>query len=775
MKISLNWLREYGTLPESVSELAELLTRAGVEVEEVITHGVDLPEVVVAQIVSSDPHPNADRLSVCQVDDGSGEPRQIVCGAKNYQVGDKVPLALPGAILPGDFKIKVGKLRGVKSEGMMAAAEELGLPKAGEGLLILPQEARVGAPLSEIFPAESVLDLEITPNRPDLLSHVGMAREVAALTGAAWQDRPFVEGDLPSVTAPVAIETPLCSLYTLQALHGVTVGPSPDWLRKKLEAVGLRSINTIVDVTNFVLFETGQPLHAFDADKIEGEILVRPAGESRDFEALDEQRYALDPGDVVIADASGPVALAGVMGGRHSGVTATTCNLLLESACFDAGQVRKTSRRLGLASDSSHRFERGVDPAGVLPAARRAVEMILELAGGSVGELRVTGPVRDPIPARVVPLRLERLAAVLGIPVSADKVDAILTGFGLGKTGQGWEIPTFRQDLTREVDLIEEIARVIGMGAIPSRISATPAVPGEADVAYDFQMDLRRKLVAQGLNEARTSALVSSGGGCEEALRLRNPLGEDQAFLRTSLVPGLLTALTHNIRQGMRRVALFEIGRTFHAGNPEESMTLALVLNGVTAAADWRGTPARAFDWHDARGRLEALLPAPCQLRPTTAKVPFALVAEILVGECCVGVLGQLAPSEAKKLDAEGPVLAAEISLVALRGLGRDFNYREFPRFPAMGRDIALLCPLDLSYADVERTLREANEKLLVQIEPFDVFIDPTGEKVPRDRKSIGISLTFRAPTRTLNSEEVNTAFESLKESLGTKLAVDFR
>lgn len=775
MKISLNWLREWGEVPESVSALSELLTRAGVEVESVLTHGVDLPLVVVAQIQSSEQHPNADRLSVCQVDDGSGEPRQIVCGAKNYQVGDKVPLALPGAVLPGDFKIKVGKLRGVKSEGMMAAAEELGLAKGEDGLLILPKDAVVGASLSTIFPPETVLDLEITPNRPDLLSHIGMAREVAALSGKTAKTLSQSADPRPAIVGPVEVESSLCSVYILQAINGITVGPSPDWLKRKLEAVGLRSINSVVDVTNYVLMETGQPLHAFDADKVTGEIQVRLAGETRKFAALDDQEYGLDPGDLVIADAAGPIALAGVMGGRDSGVTLETTRIFLESACFDAASVRKTSRTLGLASDSSHRFERGVNPEGVLAASQRAAQMILELAGGTLGELRATGLPAPGAQDRIVCLRPERLAAVLGVTVPSDEVKRILTGFGLTSTESGWKVPGFRPDLTREVDLIEEIARVIGMEAIPGKISATPAVPTAADATYDFEMSVRRKLAAQGLSEARTSALVAAGRESGEAIRLRNPLGEDQAFLRTSLVPGLLTALTHNIRQGASRVALFEVGRTFHAVAPEETGTLAVVLFGTSEAGDWRGTPDRTYDWHDARGCLEALLPGPCTLRPATARAPFALMAEVFFEEQSLGILGQLAPSEAKKFDADGPVLAGEISLAALQSLKSSFVAKDLPRYPAVVRDMALLCPRDLPYAEIAETLCSSGEVLLANVDAFDVFVDPSGEKVPLDRKSIAISLTFRTPERTLNGEEVNIACERLKESLGSKLGIDFR
>lgn len=774
MKVSLNWLKELVELPASVAELTDLLTLAGVEVEGVETTGVSIPKIVVAQILESERHPNADRLSVCKVDDGSGTPRQIVCGAKNYKVGDKVPLALPGAEMPGGFKIKVGKLRGVESEGMMCSAEELGLPKGEDGLLILPADAVTGTPFSDLYPGDTVLDLEITPNRPDLLSHIGIAREVAALTGKTLT--------LPATSAPdftvagsVVIDTPNAPLYTVLAISGVKIGPSPDWLRKKLEAVGLRAINNVVDITNFVMLEMGQPLHAFDAAKLSGGIRVRAAVEGEEFLALDGRTYKLNPDNVVIADDKHALALGGVMGGEGSGVTNSTTDILLESAYFIPGNIRRTSRTLGLSSDSSYRFERGVNMANVRAASRRAADLIVEIAGGVIGAFQESA-VGSIDQAVVVALRPERVTALLGAEIPSDRIDEILTGFGLDKTDAGWSIPSFRQDLTREVDLIEEIARVVGIEKIPARLTAIPSVPGSADTIYDFQMAVRQKLAAQGLSEARTSTLISEAMLWQDlpAIRLRNPLGEDQAFLRTSLVPGLLSALGRNVRQGAGRIGLFEVGRTFHAEGQEERSTLALVLSGETAA-DWRGAKTRGLDWHDAKGLIEVLLRGPFVLQKTEVKAPLALGVKILVGEKCVGQLAQLAPSAARELDVTGAVLVAELDLKALRGLSVRRELEEIPKFPVVTRDIAIVGPLGLAYGEIEDTLRGANEPLLTRIEPFDIFTDASGEKLPADRKSIAISLTFRDAGRTLNSEEVNAACERLKQGLKAKLAVDFR
>ncbi|MEQ1854300.1 MAG: phenylalanine--tRNA ligase subunit beta, partial [Chthoniobacteraceae bacterium] len=362
MKVSLNWLRELVELPPTVPALVDLLTMAGVEVEGVETHGCAIPNVVVAQIRESVQHPNADRLSVCQVDDGTGTARQIVCGAKNYKVGDKVPLALPGAKLPGDFTIKVGKLRGVESQGMMCSAKELSLAEDAEGLLILPTESRIGAPIAEVFPGDTILDLEITPNRADLLSVTGIAREIATLTGKSFKD-PGAAVSQSATSDPqsvVSVSDPvLCLYYTARAIRGVKVGPSPDWLRAKIEAVGLRAINNIVDITNFVMLEVGQPLHAFDAEKLDGALQVRVAADGESFLALDGKTYKLAAGQLVIADQRRAVAIAGVMGGQETGVTEGTTNVVLESARFQPQSIRRTSRTLGLGSDSSYRFERG--------------------------------------------------------------------------------------------------------------------------------------------------------------------------------------------------------------------------------------------------------------------------------------------------------------------------------------------------------------------------------------------------------------------------------
>ena len=797
MKVSLNWLRELVELPASVPELVDLLTLAGVEVEGIATLGVAIPKLVVAEIRESVQHPNADRLSVCQVDDGSGAPRQIVCGAKNYKAGDKVPLALPGAVLPGDFKISVGKLRGVESQGMMCSADELGLPKGEDGLLILPPDAKPGSSLAELFPADTVLDLEITPNRADLLCHIGIAREIAALTGKQFQApaEPMKLGGFGGSVIDVA--SGQCQLYTALTISNVRVGPSPEWLRRKLEAIGLRAINNIVDITNYVMFQTGQPLHAFDADKLEGDICVRMAAEGEEFVALDGRTYRLNPQHLVIADGSHPIALGGVMGGAATGVTESTRSILLESAHFEPANIRRTSRSLGLASDSSYRFERGVDIAGVMHSSNLAAALVEKLAGGALGDFGV-GFAEDstfgvdpsamldeqegPVYTHTVPLRARRCAALLGAPVAEERIDAILSGFGLRKANGAWEIPSFRRDLTREVDLIEEVARVVGIDSIPGRAQARFAPVSAADRQYDAQMTLRRALVGRGFAEARTLMLVgdkasgisSTGVAPEDFRRVKNPMNDDQVILRPCLLSGLLKALASNLRVGAKTVRLFEIGRVFAATAPEESTRLGLVFCGPVAERTWRSGEGGAADLFDLKGVVASVIEGPIDFTPTT-NPSHALALEIKVAGRSVGIAGQLWPKDARALDAENPVLFAEIDLGLLPVAGDAKKARELPRFPAVTRDIALIAPLSLPHAEIVAVLRSAGEALLVDVELFDVFTDPTGARVAADRKSIAYSLTYRSPERTLTTEEVNAAHARLKEGLKAQLGVSPR
>src|SRR5712692_8558888 len=602
MKFSVNWLREFVDLPKNAAEIAELLTGAGVETENIETRGAKIDKVIVAQITASSRHPNADRLTVCEVDDASGTKRQIVCGATNYKVGDKAPLALPGAKLPNGLEIKKNTLRGVESEGMLCSAKELGFGEEAAGLLILSPDAKVGASIVDLFPSDTILDVEITPNRGDLLSHYGLAREISALEGQPLR----LPVEKLADGAPALQKKGLkiaalheCPFYSARKIDNVKVGPSPAWLRAKIESVGIRSINNIVDISNFVMFELGQPTHAFDADKLKGGINVRLARDGEKFLALDGKTYSLAPENLVIADDERAIGIGGVMGGEGTGVTESTRNVLLESAYFLPASIRRTARNLNLPSDASYRFERGVDPGMILRASQRATELIREIAGGTPAkEIGVAGKV--PANPADVSLTYEKADRVVGITIKPKTVDEILTGFGLKKTSAArttkWKIPSHRRDLQRDVDLIEEVIRAFGVDKVPGTDRSRFTPSSAADYSHDLESALRQNLVACGIDEVRTSKLLPRERFAfgESAIELRNPLSEDHVALRPSLITGLLEVLDRNIRGGAGRVAVFEIGRVFEDTNAVEKKRVAILL--------WRTVgknEKREFDFFD--------------------------------------------------------------------------------------------------------------------------------------------------------------------------------
>jgi phenylalanyl-tRNA synthetase beta chain len=571
MKFSVNWLREFVDLPRNAEEIAELLTRAGVETENIETRGASIENVIVSQITVSSRHPNADRLTVCEVDDGSGTKRKIVCGATNYKVGDKVLLALPGAKLPNGTEIRKSKLRGVESEGMLCSAIELGLGQDAAGLLILSPEARIGAPIADLFPGDTILDVEITPNRGDLLSHFGLAREIAALTGKKLKSLPR-EPEIDIKKSGVTISaTRECPFFSARNIDNVEVGPSPQWLRAKIESAGIRSINNIVDISNFVMLEFGQPTHAFDADKLKGGINVRLARDGEKFLALDGKTYSLNSENLVVADQERAVGIAGVMGGEEIGVTESTKSILLESAYFLPASVRRTARNLNLPTDASYRFERGVDPEMVLRASHRATDLIREIAGGTPAK-EISAAGKLPANPADISLSYQKCDRVTGLMIKPKTVDEILEGFGLKKIqtrrkngSSEWKIPSYRRDLQRDVDLIEEVVRAFGAEKITGTDRSRFTPSSAADRSHDLESSRRRRLVAGGLNEVRTSKLLPRERFTfgENAIDLKNPLSEDHVALRPSLLVGLLGVLDRNIRAGAERVAVFEIGRVF--------------------------------------------------------------------------------------------------------------------------------------------------------------------------------------------------------------------
>lgn len=784
MKFSTNWLREFVELPASTDELADLLTFAGVEIEGIEHRGGDFANVVVAQIRESVQHPNADRLSVCQVDDGSGTNRQIVCGAKNYKVGDKVPLALPGAALPNGLKIKASKLRGVESQGMLCSPSELKISEDSDGLLILAPDVAVGAAFASLFQPDTILDVEITPNRPDLLSHFGLAREIAALASKALKSVP-VAAEAASTGHGVTI-TALreCPFYSARHVANVTVGPSPSWLRTKLEAAGIRAINNLVDITNYVMLEVGQPLHAFDADKLQGAINVRLAAPGEKFLALDGKTYQLSERDLMIADEGRAVAIGGVMGGADTGVTDTTRHVLLEAASFLPSSVRRTARTLNLPSDASYRFERGVDPGMTLRASARAVELMREIAGGSPAAQIATAGSPPTAPADVS-LRYRRCDELLGVEITPDKVDDILRKFGLEKTQDAsadagaWKIPSYRRDLQREVDLIEEVVRAHGIEKVTPNHRSRFTPQSEADRAADFDSALRQRLVALGLFEVRTSALISradANASARGAVDLKNPLSEDHVALRPSLISGLLDVLIRNQNMGASSIRLFELGRIFVPPQATEQRSLGLLFCGDAASAPhWRATAKRQLDFFDLKGAVEALRVPDLGLRRADHPA-FALAAEITSADEVIGMAGQLGTARAAQLGASAPVFLAQIDLEPLlRAACAGGRYQEIDKYPAVSRDIAMIVPETLSHTEVERVLAGANEPLVQRVQLFDLFSGKEGSSIGPGKKSLAYTLTYRDRNRTLTNDEVTVVHTRIRERLKSELGAELR
>ncbi len=780
MKFSVNWLREFVGLPENAEEIAEVLTRAGVETENIETRGAKIDNVIVARITASSRHPNADRLTICEVDDGSGTKRQIVCGATNYKVGDKVPLALPGAKLTNGLEIKRTKLRGVESEGMLCSAIELGVGEDASGLLILSPDAKIGSPSADLFPSDTVLDVEITPNRGDLLRHFGLAREISALTEKKVK-LPAAETKIDIKKSGVGISAPHeCPFFSARKIDNVKVGPSPDWLRAKIESVGIRSINNIVDISNFVMLELGQPTHAFDADKLKGGINVRLARNGEKFLALDGKTYSLTPENLVIADQERAVGIGGVMGGKDTGVTESTKNVLLEAAYFLPASIRRTARNLNLPSDASYRFERGVDPGMVLPASQRATDLIREIANGDPAKgISAAGKI-PPNPGEVA-LSYAKCDQVLGLAIKPKTVDEILERFGLSKsksTSKGrnarstWKIPSYRRDLQRDVDLIEEVARAYGVDKIAGTDRSRFTPTSVADRSRDLESSLREQLVSRGLSEARTSKLIPRTAITENAIELRNPLSEDHVALRPNLLPGLLAVLDRNVRAKAERLALFELGRVFVPPDGKEERHLGLLLWGnVSSAPHWRADEKRKLDFVDLKGAIESLAIPKLSLR-RRAHVDLALAAEVFSGDQRIGVAGQLSAKRTSAVDAAAAVFFAELNVEPIAGAAlRTKMFHEIERFPAVTRDIAMIVPEKLTHAQIVDEIQSVREPLLESLELFDLFTGDLGGA----RKSLAYRLTYRAQSRTLTNEEVTAAHAKIRERLQRKLGAELR
>jgi len=810
MKLSRNWLRQYVRLYATTEELKRAITFLGFEVEGVHNTGLPpLEHVVVGEIKTRDKHPNADKLSVCTVDVGPahGGIRTIVCGAPNCDAGNRVPVALPGAVLPGDFKIKQSKIRGQQSDGMMCAADELGLSGDHAGLLLLPATAPLGQKINETLPdGDTVFDIEVTPNRPDALCHLGMARELAAWLRAELQFPPIKftgnpEGALRSdLLAGIRVDAPEdCPLYVGIAVAGVKIGPSPTWMQDRLAAVGLRPINNLVDVGNYVMLEYGQPLHVFDAKKIAGrQIIVRRATDGEKLVTLDEKERLLNSRMLVIADAAKPLVVAGIMGGHDAGVDGTTTDIVLEAAYFRPQSIRWTSKRLGLASDSSYRFERGVDPHGTLEAARRAIDLILETAGGTVvgPSFQVGG---DRPWSREIKVMPGFIRAKVGFDITDDEMRDAFHGLHLPikaehdtQAGLEWTvgIPSYRGDLDRPIDLVEEVLRIYGTDRIPPQVCAGPAlVDGDDDPIAVFNRQATGYLAGQHFHEVVNYTLRSkqelttwASAAAVEELGLANPFVDDQSHLRPTLILGILESLKLNQSRGLAASRLFETGRVFMElnGVVQECVAVGFVLVHNPKDRAWLARPEP--DFYAVKRHIEILARtagidlAAQPLGPVRGAFwgwqegQSAAAGEMQDGWTARFGLLNLAMVRAAGL--EGKVWAGTLALLPtkLAAVAGHRRYQPFSLFPAALRDLALVVDAARHADEVQALLLKAARAATAggafaveRVEVFDVY---AGKGLPEGKKSLAFALSFRSAERTLTDDEVNAAFGKIQQAV---------
>ena len=819
MKVSLHWLKPYVPLDVPVDEIVHAITFLGFEVEQVLHVGLPpLKDVVVGEVLTRDKHPNADKLTVCQVDVGpAGGVKTIVCGAPNHKVGDRVPVALPGAVLPGNFVIKQSKIRGQLSDGMMCSPDELGLGGEHSGLLILSGRPALGTPINDVLPpGDVVFDLEITPNRPDGLCHLGVARELAAWFRRDLAYPPLKFTGLPAgaperrdLLADVVVEAGEdCPLYTAHLITGVKIGPSPAWLQERLTAVGLRPINNVVDVGNYVMLETGQPVHAFDAKKIGGrKLVIRHARAGEKLVTLDAKERALNPRMLVIADEAKPLVVAGIMGGANAEVDDTTTDLVLEVAYFRPGGIRWTSRQLGLTTDSSYRYERGVDPHTLLEDAHRTIDLILETAGG-----RVVGPaykVGEDRPWKSeITLTPDFVRRHLGFVVADEEMKDALEALDLsivreeftaeGKPQWTVSVPSWRGDLDRPIDLVEEILRLYGTDRIPAGTVQTPGYLGQDAPVVVFNRKVTDYLVGQHFHEcvnytlraaAEVGQWVSATAGQE--LTLANPFVADQSHLRPSLLGGLLESLKLNQSRGTGATRLFETGRVFMEDNGRVFECAAVAfLEAQTKETARQWLPRPPADFYTVKNRVHILAAqAGIDLAARTStpvegsflgwQEGHSAAVGTLAGDGFQARFGLMNLAMVRGLGIEGRVLAGIFAILPekLAGGLKARRYQEFSPYPPVLRDLALVVDAATPAEEVRRTLEQAARRVagsafaVEQVAVFDVY---QGRGLPEGKKSLAFALVFRAADRTLTDDEVNAAFAKLQQDVtaGGRLSV---
>jgi len=779
MKISEQWLRDWVAVRQDTKALADRLTLAGIEVAAVTPVAVPLEHVVVGEILSMALHPQADRLRVCQVNVGQKSPLTIVCGAANAAVGLKVPAALAGAQLPNGTTINRTAIRGVDSFGMLCAGTELGLEETSQGLMVLDAKARPGKAITKHLQLDDhQFEVELTPNRGDCLSIMGLARELAALTGARYTPvavKPVIAKTRRKLGVTLGAKS-ACARYTGRAIESINPqATTPLWMKERLRRSGLRSIHPVVDITNYVMLEFGQPMHAFDLDKLSGNITVRHARKDEVLQLLDGKTLTLEPADLVIADARTPVALAGVMGGQDSAVGSATQNLFLESAWFRPEAIGTRARFYGLHTDSSHRFERGVDPALQRQALERATGLVLAICGGKPGPVTETSSTAH-LPKRpAILLRAARIERVLGMSIPPATVESILKRLGMrmtkaaaGKTGRSWKVtpPSWRSDIGREIDLIEELARVHGYEKVPAHVPLAalhmPAV-SESRIAT---RRIRDALIDRDYQEAITysfvdpalQALLSPG---DSPHTLANPIASDMAQMRLTLWPGLIKAALFNLNRQQERVRLFEIGKRFLSkpdGTADEQTVISGIASGPVFPEQW-GVKARQVDFFDIKGDIEALLALGSQrqfiFQPAShpALHPGQAAEIIHTGNTSqlVGLVGVLHPQIQAKSGLEKSVILFELRLSALQAAISP-EFQEISRYPAIRRDLALILAEGVTAQDILDNVRKTAGGLLANLELFDEY---RGEGIDSGRKSLALGLTFQHTSRTLNEEDV--------------------
>lgn len=800
MKVSFNWLKEYVEIALSCEEVAERLTMAGLEVESIEKISPGFKGVIVGEILSMKPHPKASDLWLCQVGIGPGT-LSIVCGAKNIKIGHRVPVACPGAVLPDGRCIEASRIRGELSEGMLCSEAELGLGNDAGGIVLLPSDLPLGVELSKALDLEEVvLEVGVTPNRGDCLSHLGVAREVSALTGVpvripSWQ---FQENGPPiqGLTSVQILDPELCPRYSARIIQGLRIGPSPSWLKRRLQAVGVRPINNVVDITNFVMMELGQPLHAFDYDLLEGRrIVVRRAREGEGLRTLDGAQRLLSSEMLVIADTTSPVALAGIMGGAASEVGPDTRNVLLESANFNPLSIRRTSKILDLTTEASYRFERYVDREGTVRALDRAAYLILETAGGIVARGVVDEYIIRWVPLRLS-LRVDRVNRILGTALKGEEMVKTLKPLGfsiVSRDGGVLEatVPSFRNDIQQEIDLVEEVARLHSFDCIPTTLpSGRPRVPSQSGYG-ELKGSVRRVLTSAGFYEAINFSFtkpdvfdklkIEKDSPLRKAVRIQNPLSEEQAVMRTVLLSGLLENLADNENRGVRTAKLFEIGRTYHPQEgsplPQERQGIGVIAVGNWSEPFWKGEK-EDVDFYHIKGVLTALGEAlGLEMDITSGMIPPYFhpshSARVVVKEMVVGFVGKIHPEVVEAFEFRGRPYYLELNLEALFGLKcLSPKYKPLPKYPTVVRDIALMVPEKALTAEIRSFIQQTGREIVEEVRLFDLY---RGEKVPHGYKSLAFSVSYQARDRTLTDEEVNAVHKRILEGLKVQIGAIIR